>query len=119
MASQFLGAAAMIDGARPDIVAAFLHSGASRTPAGIHDPEQMLPNGGNGAFTLHALARSQGGETESIGTRIIVAANAASALLFGTIDAPGQGAIVSGPVTNFGALTPQPKTIPSMARRST
>jgi hypothetical protein len=42
-----------------------------------------------------------------------VAANAASALPFGTIDTPGQGAIVSGPVTNFGwALTPQPKTIP-------
>jgi hypothetical protein len=72
----------------------------------------MLPNAGNGTFTLHAVARSQAGETQTIGTRVILAANAASALPFGTIDTPGQGATVSGPVTNFGwALTPQPKMI--------
>ena len=58
----------------------------------------MLPNGGNGTFTLHAVARSQSGETQSIGTRVIVADNAASTLPFGTIDTPGQGAIVSGAV---------------------
>jgi hypothetical protein len=73
----------------------------------------MLPNGGNGIFTLHAVARSLSGESQVIGTRVIVADNAASTLPFGTIDTPGQGAIVSGQVINFGwALTPQPKTIP-------
>jgi hypothetical protein len=110
----FLGTAAMIDGARPDIVAAFpQYPGVSSAGWGFMILSNMLPNSGNGTFTLHALARSQGGETESLGARVIVAANAASTLPFGTIDTPGQGGVVSGPVTNFGwALTPQPKTIP-------
>ncbi len=57
--------------------------------------------------------RSISGESQVIGTRVIVADNAASTLPFGTIDTPGQGAVVAGLVVNFGwALTPQPKTIP-------
>jgi IgA Peptidase M64 len=110
----FVGTAAMIDGARPDIVAAFpLYPGVSSAGWGFMILSNMLPNGGNGTFTMHAVARSQSGETQIIGTRVIVAANAASTQPFGTIDTPGQGAAVSGPVTNFGwALTPQPKTIP-------
>ena len=48
-----------------------------------------------------------------IASKTIVAANATSVFPFGTIDTPGQGATVSGFVTNFGwALTPQPKMIP-------
>jgi len=110
----FLGTAAMIAGARPDIVAAFpLYPGVSSAGWGFMILSNMLPNGGNGTFTLHAAARSLAGETQAIGTRDIVGANAASTLPFGTIDTPGQGATVSGLVTNFGwALTPQPKTIP-------
>ena len=110
----FLGTAAMIEGARPDIVAAFPHyPGVSRAGWGFMILTNMLPNGGNGTFTLHAVARSQSGESQTIGTRVIEAANAGSTLPFGTIDTPGQGAIVSGTVTNFGwALTPQPKVIP-------
>ncbi len=110
----FLGTAAMIEGARPDIVAAFpQYPGVSRAGWGFMILSNMLPNGGNGPFTLHAVARSLAGETRTIGTRDIVAANGASTLPFGTIDTPGQGATVSGLVTNFGwALTPQPKTIP-------
>ena len=72
-----------------------------------------LPNGGNGTFTLQAVARSTNGKSAIIGSRTIVARNATSAFPFGTIDTPGQGATVSGLVTNFGwALTPQPKAIP-------
>ena len=110
----FLGTATMIDGARPDIVAAFpTYPGVSRAGWGFMVLSNMLPNGGNGTFTLHAVATSLAGEAETIGTRVIIAANAASILPFGTIDTPGQGAGVSGPVVNFGwALTPQPKMIP-------
>jgi hypothetical protein len=110
----FIGTAAMIEGARPDIVATFpLYPGVSSAGWGFMILSNMLPNAGNGTFTLHALARSQGGESEIIGTRVVVADNAASTRPFGTIDTPGQGAIVSGPVVNFGwALTPQPKMIP-------
>ena len=73
----------------------------------------MLPNSGNGTFTLYAVARSREGESRVIGSRTITAANLASTLPFGTIDTPTQGQTVSGVVTNFGwALTPNPKHIP-------
>jgi len=110
----FVGTATMIEGARPDIVAAFpQYPGVSSAGWGFMILSNMLPNAGNGEFTLHAVARSQAGEAHTIGTRVISAANGASALPFGTIDTPGQGEVVSGLVTNFGwALTPQPKTIP-------
>jgi hypothetical protein len=110
----FLGTATTIEGARPDIVATFpTYPGVSSAGWGFMVLSNMLPSTGNGEFTLHAVARSQSGEVHTIGTRVIVAANAASAAPFGTIDTPGQGAAVSGLVTNFGwALTPQPKTIP-------
>ena len=73
-----------------------------------------LPNGGNGTFTLQAVARSTNGKSAIIGSRTIVASNATSAFPFGTIDTPGQGATVSGLVTNFGwALTPAAKGDPA------
>jgi hypothetical protein len=110
----FIGTAVMIEGARPDIAAAFpLYPGASKAGWGFMVLSNMLPNGGNGTFTLHAIARSLSGETQNIGTREIVVDNASSTLPFGTIDTPGQGASVSGMVVNFGwALTPPPKMIP-------
>jgi hypothetical protein len=110
----FVGTAVSIEGARPDIVAAFPgYPGVSRAGWGFMILSNMLPNGGNGTFTLHAIARSMSGEAQVIGSRTIVVDNASSVLPFGTIDTPGQGQTVSGFVTNFGwALTPQPKTIP-------
>jgi hypothetical protein len=110
----FIGMAVTIDGARPDIAAAFpTYPGVSRAGWGFMILSNMLPNGGNGTFTLHVIARSQSGETQSIGSRVIVVDNASSVLPFGTIDTPGQGATVAGLVTSFGwALTPQPKMIP-------
>ena len=110
----FLGTATSIAGARPDIVAAFpSYPDVSSAGWGFMILSNMLPNAGNGTFTLHTMVRSRSGETTVIGSRVIVANNAASVLPFGTIDTPGQGATVSGLVTNFGwALTPQPKAIP-------
>ena len=110
----FIGNAVMIEGARPDIVASFpTYPGVSRAGWGFMILSNMLPNGGNGTFTLHAIAHSGAGETQVIGSRVIVVDNASSVLPFGTIDTPAQGETVSGLVTNFGwALTPQPKAIP-------
>lgn len=110
----FIGNAVMIDGARPDIVAAFpAYPGVFHAGWGFMILSNMLPNGGNGTFTLFAIARSVAGETQVIGSRVVVVNNASSVAPFGTIDTPTQGATVSGVVTNFGwALTPQPKTIP-------
>jgi hypothetical protein len=73
----------------------------------------MLPNGGNGPYTIYAYATDYAGLSTLIGTRQVNGVNAGSILPFGTIDTPGQGATVSGTIMNFGwALTPQPKTIP-------
>jgi hypothetical protein len=109
-----LGTAVPVEGARPDIVAAFpTYPGVSRAGWGFMILSNMLPSGGNGTFTLHAIARSTAGETEVLGSRTVIVDNASSVLPFGTIDTPAQGATVSGVVINFGwALTPGRKTIP-------
>jgi hypothetical protein len=110
----YLGTATQVEGARPDVASAFpLYPGVSRAGWGFMVLSNFLPNGGNGRFTLHAVARSSSGEATVIASKTIVATNATSLLPFGTIDTPGQGATVSGTVLNFGwALTPQPKSIP-------
>jgi hypothetical protein len=106
--------APQIEGARPDIAAGYpLYPGVSRAGWGLMILSNFLPNGGNGTVTLHAVARSGSGENVVFASRTIVTSNASSALPFGTIDTPGQGATVSGVVTNFGwALTPKGKMIP-------
>jgi hypothetical protein len=111
----FVGTATQIEGARTDVMAAFpLHPGVSRAGWGLMVLSNFLPNGGNGTFTLHAVARTASGEGAIIASRTFVATNASSVFPFGTIDTPGQGATVSGVVTNFGwALTPSPKMIPA------
>jgi hypothetical protein len=70
----------------------------------------FLPGAGNGPFKLHAVAYDTSGNTSELGApgKTITCTNAAAAKPFGTIDTPGQGAIVSGAAyINFGwALTP-------------
>jgi hypothetical protein len=110
----FLGTATIVEGARPDVAAAYpSYPGATRAGWGLMILSNMLPNSGNGTFTIYAYATSVAGEVQLLGSRVINAANAASAKPFGTIDTPAQGATVSGIMTNFGwALTPQPNAIP-------
>jgi hypothetical protein len=69
----------------------------------------FLPNGGNGPFTIAAVATDVDGHSVQIGQRHIVGVNTLSALPFGTIDTPRQGEVVSGSsYVNFGwALSPQ------------
>jgi hypothetical protein len=75
----------------------------------------MLPNQGNGVFTLHAIAEDAEGNRVPLGTRTIVADNASATRPFGAIDTPAQGETIFGTAyVNYGwALTPQPKTIPT------
>jgi hypothetical protein len=111
----FVGSATQIDGARPDVATAYpLHPGVSRAGWGLMILSNFLPSGGNGAVTLHAVARTFNGEIVVFASRTVVTANAASDLPFGTIDTPGQGGTVSGVATNFGwALTPGSKIVPA------
>lgn len=110
----YIGSTTMVEGARPDVVAAFpLYRGVSRAGWGLMILSNFLPNRGDGPVTLYAVARSLSGERHVIASRSILTFNTNSALPFGTLDTPGQGAIVSGWVVNFGwALTPLPKMIP-------
>jgi hypothetical protein len=109
-----VGDATLVAGARSDVQAAYSTRPMSEKAGwGYMLLTNMLPGGGNGAFTLHAFARDFDGHSTLLGSRVITATNASASLPFGTIDTPMQGQTVSGTIINFGwALTPQPNTIP-------
>jgi uncharacterized repeat protein (TIGR01451 family) len=109
----FLGTAAVIPGARPDVAKAYPGYPNNDNGWGYQILTNELPNG-NGTFTLHVLVTDNAGQVVDLGARTITVDNATSVLPFGTIDTPTQGGTVSGSAyVNFGwALTPQPNIIP-------
>jgi hypothetical protein len=114
-APVFFGTATLVPGARPDVEAAYPEFPYShRAGWGYLLLSNVLPNQGNGTFTLTAVATDVEGHRVTLGSRTIVANNAAATEPFGAIDTPQQGETIFGPsYVNFGwALTPQPKTIP-------
>jgi hypothetical protein len=99
----FIGNAVLIDGARPDVAAAF--PGAPRNSSGGWGYlllTNFLPNQGNGTFRLYAFADDVDGHSTLLGTKTIVCDNAHATAPFGAIDTPGQGDVVSGLVANYG-----------------
>ena len=110
----FIGTASRVSGARPDIAAAYpTYPGAQDAGWGYMLLSNMLPNQGNGRFTLYTYIRTVDGANVLLGSKTIVLSNATATAPFGTIDTPGQGQVVSGTVTNFGwVLAPQPNSIP-------
>lgn len=110
-----LGNATFVEGARPDVAALYpQHPFNTRAGWGYMLLSNMLPNGGNGVFTLTAIAQDTALNRTTLGQRTVTVANSTSARPFGTIDTPVQGATVSGVIDNFGwALTPQPSAIPT------
>ena len=104
----FIGTAVQVEGARPDIEAAVPHPSNYRAGWGLMVLSNMLPNGGNGTYTLHAIATALDGTKSELGKKTITCTNASAILPFGAIDTPGQGETVSGAITNWGwALAPQ------------
>lgn len=99
----FIGTPARVDGARPDIASAFptlpLNTQAGW---GYLLLTNMLPNGGDGAFTLYVYADDVEGHSTLLGVRTIVCANSTSTAPFGAIDTPDQGAVLSSITNNFG-----------------
>jgi hypothetical protein len=110
----FLGNATLVEGARPDVVAAFPGFPLNtRAGWGLNVLTNMLPNQGNGTFRLYAYIDDIDGHTTILGPRTFTSSNTNSLLPFGAIDTPGQGETVSGTIVNFGwVLTPQPNSIP-------
>ena len=114
-AEMFVGFAVFIDGARPDVAAAFpSYPLSTRAGWGFMVLTNMLPNGGNGTYRFTMRAQDREGTWFVLGTRTMTCANASATLPFGTLDTPLQGGTASGTsFINFGwALTPLPKTIP-------
>ena len=110
----YLGDATFVDGARPDVQAAFPSLPfASRAGWGYLLLTNMLPARGTGTYHLFAYADDIDGRSTLLGSRAITCTNSTASSPFGAIDTPGQGEVVSGTITNWGwALTPQSATIP-------
>ena len=107
----FVGPAAFVPGARPDVVARYPnYPNANLAGWGYQLLTDGLPNHGNGTFRLHAFAYDSGGNVLELDApgRTITCTNATAAKPFGSIDTPGPGAMVAGSqYLNFGwALTP-------------
>ena len=114
-AEMFVGFAVFIDGARPDVAAAFpTYPLSTRAGWGFMVLTNTLPNQGNGTYQFRMRAQDHEGNWLVLGTRTLACANASGTLPFGTLDTPLQGGTASGTsYINFGwALTPLPKTIP-------
>jgi hypothetical protein len=74
----------------------------------------MLPNGGNGAYTISVVATDVDGHSVQIAVRHITGNNSGSLLPFGTIDTPTQGQTVSATIVNFGwALAQAGRDVPA------
>ena len=114
-AQIFVGFPVFIDGARPDVQAAYTtYPMNTRGGWGFMVLTNMLPSHGNGTYVFYMYAQDRDGHTTLLGTRTMTCANASATKPFGAIDTPTQGGIASGSsFVNFGwALTPQPKLIP-------
>jgi len=128
----YIGDAAFLDGARPDVAQAFPNLPATtRAGWGFLLLTSMLPHipnqqgfGGQGPLTLYAVATDVEGNEKLLGRSSdpasaefatptqITMDNNGIAKPFGSIDTPGQGETVSGVLHNFGwALTPDSNTI--------
>lgn len=111
-----LGDAVFVDGARPDVEGIYPNHPRSYAAGwGYMLLTQMLPNQGNGSFTLHVIATDSTGNTTTLGKRTITADNASNVKPFGAIDTPAQGGVASGSqyMVQGWVLTPQPNTMPT------
>jgi photosystem II stability/assembly factor-like uncharacterized protein len=115
-AQIFVGFGVFIDGARPDVAAAYpTHPFSTRAGWGFMLLTNVLPNQGNGTYQFTIWAQDRDGHSIVLGTRTMTCANASATLPFGNIDTPTQGGVATGSsYVNFGwVLTPLPKTIPT------
>ncbi|UCH95962.1 MAG: right-handed parallel beta-helix repeat-containing protein [Candidatus Aminicenantes bacterium] len=112
----YIGNATFVEGARPDVENAFPgYPNNSRAGWGYMLLTNFLPNGGNGTFTLYAVAKDGVDNEVILGSKTIICDNANAVKPFGAIDTPSQGGTASGSsFINWGwVLTPQPNSIPT------
>lgn len=110
-----IGDAVFVEGARPDIEQKYPDYPLNYQAGwGYMMLTNFLPNGGNGTFTIHAIATDKEGHQETLGTKVITCDNANAVKPFGAIETPAQGGPASGNrFINWGwVLTPPPNIIP-------
>ncbi len=108
----YVGDAVFVEGARPDVEAAYPdYPKSSAAGWGYMLLTNFLPDG---VTVLKVIITDTTGREVDLGTKTITIDNAHSAKPFGTIDNPAQGGSASGSnYRNIGwALTPQPDKIP-------
>lgn len=110
----YIGDGVFVEGARPDVESNYLTYPKSFMAGwGYMLLTNFLPGGGNGTFTLVAIAGDGAGHETTLGSKTIKVANDDAVKPFGAIDTPAQGGVIAGSqYVNFGwALTPQPNII--------
>lgn len=111
----YIGDAIFVEGARPDVEEAYrAYPNAYKGGWGYMLLTNFLPGGGNGQYTLTAVATDLEGNEVSLGEKMIACDNANAIKPFGALDTPEQGGLASGSqYVNFGwVLTPMPDMIP-------
>jgi len=112
----YIGDTVFVEGARPDVEQAYpQYPNNYKAGWGYMMLTNFLPGGGNGKYTLYALAKDVEGTEVSLGSKTITCDNAHAVKPFGAIETPTQGGTASGsPFRNWGwVLTPQPNSIPT------
>ncbi len=112
--AAYIGDAVFVEGARPDVEGAYPGFPKNYQAGwGYMLLTNFLPGGGNGEYTLYAIATDAEGHQLSLGFKTITVANSSAVKPFGAIDTPLQGGSASGSsFLNWGwVLTPQPNSI--------
>lgn len=110
---EYIGDASFIQGARPDVEAAYPdYPNNYQAGWGYMMLTNLLPDG---TTTLYAKTHDLEGNTVPLGSKSIAIDNANAVKPFGAIDTPEQGGVASGPEYPVWGwvLTPQPNTIPT------
>ncbi|MCU0287897.1 MAG: hypothetical protein MUF15_16090 [Acidobacteria bacterium] len=110
----YIGDALFVEGARPDLETAYPEYPQNYQGGwGYMLLTNFLPGGGNGVYTLSAVATDVEGHQVSLGTKTITVDNANAVKPFGAIDTPAQGGSASGKsfVNQGWLLTPMPNKI--------
>jgi len=114
--SVYIGDALLVEGARPDVEQAYPgYPFNYKAGWGYMMLTHFLPDGGNGTFTILAVATDMEGNQTTLGSKTVTVDNANAVKPFGAIDTPTQGGGASGTVyRNQGwVLTPRPNAIPT------